>query len=87
MEEFEEKDWQTLVLRLRSGIKIKERSSSLKYYKMCFKGNHAVAWVMANTDVRSEKDAVALLNAMMDKGYLHHVTRSYKIENKVRERG
>jgi hypothetical protein len=62
---------------------MQDRYLNLKKYKSSFKGSHAVQWVMRNVDVKTDRDAVALLNVMMDRGLLYHVTRSHRVENKV----
>ncbi|EGD80540.1 mercuric reductase [Salpingoeca rosetta] len=72
----------SIVMRLEQGLEVKDRRYRLKSYKNCFVGSDAVALMMSSGITNTEEDAVLLGNVLLDAGYIAHVLREHRFENK-----
>lgn len=68
--------------RLEQGLEVKDRRYHLKSYKNCFVGSDAVQFMVSSGLTSTEEDALLLGNLLLDAGYIAHVLREHKFENK-----
>ena len=54
---------------------IKDRRYHLKSYDRCFVGHDMVDWLLKKGEVESRKEAVAMMQKLLDHGVLHHGER------------
>jgi hypothetical protein len=57
------------------------RTHRLRSYKRCFPGSAGVAWLVANGHAADADGAVALGNAMLQAGLLHHVAYEHTFKD------
>jgi pyruvate/2-oxoglutarate dehydrogenase complex dihydrolipoamide dehydrogenase (E3) component len=74
-------DLDELARRLRDQVEIKDRRYRLKTYERCFVGGDAVDWLIESGIAADVDQAVALGNALLDEGVIHHVVRDHRFKN------
>jgi hypothetical protein len=52
---------------------IKDRRYHLRTYQACFAGHEMVDWLLKKGEVESRREAVAMMQKLIDHGVLHHV--------------
>lgn len=57
------------------------RSHRLRTYKRCFTGAAGVAWLIGSGAAADEPSALALANAMIQAGLLHHVAYEHTFKD------
>ncbi|KXZ48705.1 hypothetical protein GPECTOR_26g608 [Gonium pectorale] len=70
-----------LAAALRAGLDIRDRRYLLRTYRRCFVGRDAVAWMLAAGAAAGPAQAVALGDAMLRAGLLHHVLYEHGFED------
>lgn len=75
-------DLETLAGALRANVAIKDRRYRLRTYPQCFVGSEAVRWLVDSGIAADVDQAVALGNALLDEGVIHHVVRDHRFENR-----
>ena len=70
-----------LARALRDNVEIKDRRYRLKTYGSCFLGSDAVSWLVSSGVAADVDQAVALGNALLDEGIIHHVVRDHRFKN------
>ena len=75
-------DFQALVAAIcdpQTGLNVKDRRYRGRAYRQCFVASQAVAWFMINCeDVKTEAEAVAVGQVLVDKGVIAHVVERLK---------
>ena len=51
---------------------IKDRRYHLRTYQTCFAGHDMVDWLLKKGEVESRREAVAMMQKLIDNGVLHH---------------
>ena len=51
---------------------IKSRRYHLRVYENCFVGHDMVDWLLKKGEVESRKEAVAMMQKLLDNGVIHH---------------
>ena len=51
---------------------IKARRYHLRVYESCFVGHDMVDWLLKKGEVESRKEAVAMMQKLLDNGVIHH---------------
>ena len=51
---------------------IKNRRYHLRVYENCFVGHDMVDWLLKKGEVESRKEAVAMMQKLLDNGVIHH---------------
>ena len=54
---------------------IKDRRYHLKTYANCLVGNELVGWLVERKEVETRKEAVVVLQKLLDNGVIHHGKR------------
>ena len=54
---------------------IKDRRYHLRTYQTCFAGHEMVDWLLKKGEVESRREAVAMMQKLIDNGVLHHGER------------
>jgi hypothetical protein len=60
---------------------IKARRYHLRVYENCFVGHDMVDWLLKKGEVESRKEAVAMMQKLLDNGVIHHGEYYEKISN------
>lgn len=61
-----------LLLREEEPPLIKDRRYHLRVYQDCFAGHEMVDWLLKKGEVDSRKEAVAMMQKLLDHGVIHH---------------
>lgn len=61
-----------LLLREEDPPLIKDRRYHLRVYQECFVGHEMVGWLLKKGEVESRKEAVAMMQKLLDHGVIHH---------------
>ena len=64
-----------LLLREEDPPLIKDRRYHLRVYQECFAGHEMVDWLLKKGEVESRKEAVAMMQKLLDHGVIHHGER------------
>lgn len=64
-----------LLLREEDPPLIKDRRYHLRVYQECFVGHEMVDWLLKKGEVESRKEAVAMMQKLLDHGVIHHGER------------
>ena len=51
---------------------IKDRRYHLRTYQTCFVGHEMVDWLLKKGEVESRREAVAMMQKLIDNGVIHH---------------
>jgi len=54
---------------------IKDRRYHLKTYSNCFVGQEVISWLVDRKEVETRKEAVSVLQKLLDNGVIHHGER------------
>eukprot|EP00937_MAST-01D_sp_MAST-1D-sp2_P000302 g302.t1 len=66
---------------MREAVAVEDRQYRMKTYKKCFLGTSAVSWMLRSSHAKSEAEALALGNKMLQTGLLWHVTGDHDFKN------
>ena len=58
---------------------IKDRRYHLKVYPDCFAGHDMVDWLLKKGEVESRREAVAMMQKLLDNGVIHHGEPSFQL--------
>lgn len=61
-----------LLLHEESPPLIKDRRYHLRVYQTCFVGHEMVDWLLRKGEVESRREAVAMMQKLLDNGVIHH---------------
>lgn len=61
-----------LLLHEESPPLIKDRRYHLRIYQACFVGHEMVDWLLRKGEVESRREAVAMMQKLLDNGVIHH---------------
>ncbi|CAM9312336.1 unnamed protein product, partial [Phaeothamnion confervicola] len=68
---------------MQLGTELRDRKTRLgKVHRRCFAGKEAVDWLLTTSICADAAEALHLLNRMLRRGHIHHVTLDNMVENK-----
>lgn len=76
-----ELDIESLLVRFRKNVQIKDRKYRLSTYRKCFLGSDAVQWLVTSGITGNREDAVRLGQTLQQSGYIEHCVREHPFKD------